>query len=85
MHKSWPAYWKTTVQNWNSNYDGLNDGATTADLNISYQATKSLNLFVSAQNVSNAYYISDARDSSTTTVPTRGAPRIVLGGFKFDF
>lgn len=83
--KSWPSYWSSTLQNYNATYAAEQQGATTADLNLSYQATKNLNLYVMAQNVSNANYIANNRDSSSSTIPTMGMPRNILGGFKLEF
>ncbi|MGZ4958012.1 MAG: TonB-dependent receptor [Methylomonas sp.] len=80
--KSWPEYWSNTLQNDESQ---IQQGATTADLNLNYQASKEIELYVTAQNVSNATYIASNRDGSTTTIPAMGMPRNVLGGFRINF
>ena len=83
--KAWPAYYSsTTVVTGNS----MNNAATTADAHLSYKATKQIELYVNATNINNAYYIatnSPSATGSSTTAPTMGQPRTVLGGFKISF
>jgi len=79
--KSWPAYYSsTTIVTGNS----MNNAATTADAHLSYNATKKIELYVNAQNINNAYYIS-ANSNSGTSAATMGQPRTILGGIKIDF
>ena len=79
--KSWPAYYSsTTIVTGNS----MNNAATTADAHLSYKATKKIELYVNAQNINNAYYIS-GNSTSGSTVATMGQPRTILGGIKIDF
>ena len=84
--KSWPKYYTTTLTtaaNVNSNTI-QNQGATTADLYANYQATKQLELYVTAQNVSNATYI-QTNTNGTGAAAVMGMPRNVFGGFRFAF
>ena len=79
--KSWPAYYSsTTIVTGNS----MNNAATTADAHLSYKATKKIELYVNAQNINNAYYIS-ANSNAGSTAATMGQPRTILGGIKIDF
>ena len=79
--KSWPAYYSsTTIVTGNS----MNNAATTADAHLSYKATKKIELYVNAQNINNAYYIS-GNSTSSSTAATMGQPRTILGGIKIDF
>ena len=84
--KSWPKYYTTTLTtqaNLASN-TVQNQGATTADLWASYQATKQFELYVTAQNVSNATYI-QTNTNGTGAAAVMGMPRNVFGGFRFVF
>jgi len=79
--KAWPAYFSSnTVHTANS----MNQAATTADVHFGYKATKKIDLYINAQNINNAYYLSSGM-ASTTTVGTIGQPRTILGGFNIKF
>ena len=79
--KHWNQYFMGTVPN--STY--TNDGSTTADMGLNYKPLKYLDLYVNAQNISNATYISKDRNGSAGTASEMGMPRMVFGGFKLDF
>jgi outer membrane receptor protein involved in Fe transport len=79
--KAWPAYFSSdTVHTGNS----MNQAATTADVHFGYKATKKIDLYINAQNINNAYYLSSGM-ASTSTVGTIGQPRTILGGFNIKF
>ena len=79
--KSWPAYWTATAASTNALQQ--NTAATTADMHFNYKANKHVDLYINAQNISNAYYITTNSGSTGTGVPTIGMPRNIMGGFKF--
>lgn len=79
--KHWNQYFMGTVPN--STY--TNEGSTTADIGLNYKPVKYLDLYVNAQNISNATYISKGRNGSAGTANEMGMPRMVFGGFKLDF
>jgi outer membrane receptor protein involved in Fe transport len=83
--KTWPAYYTSTVI---VTGNSMNNASTTADAHLSYKATKQIELYVNATNINNAYYIvtnSPSTNGSSSTAPSMGQPRTVLGGFKISF
>jgi outer membrane receptor protein involved in Fe transport len=83
--KTWPAYYTSTVI---VTGNSMNNASTTADAHLSYKATKQIELYVNATNINNAYYIvtnSPSANGSSSTAPSMGQPRTVLGGFKISF
>ncbi|WP_347985837.1 TonB-dependent receptor [Methylomonas sp. AM2-LC] len=80
--KSWPAYWTNTQAIPGSNQQ--NTAATTADMHFNYKANKRLDLYINAQNLSNASYIT-TNSNGTSSIPTMGMPRNIMGGFKFSW
>ena len=79
--KAWPAYASSTTAVTNPY---MNQAATTADAHISYKATQKIELYLNAQNINNASYI-QTNSSSSSSAPTMGMPRMVLGGIKVSF
>ncbi len=81
--KSWPAYFaSSTVFTGTS----MSQAATTADVHFDYQATKMINLYINAQNINNAIYLSSGSGSSTgSSAGTLGQPRTILGGINLKF
>jgi outer membrane receptor protein involved in Fe transport len=84
--KSWPKYYTTTLTTQANLYSNTvqNSGATTADLWANYQAFKGFDLYVTAQNVSNATYI-QTNTNGTGAAAVMGMPRNVFGGFRYTF
>ncbi len=80
--KTWPKYFTGTVVTSSQN---INEAATTADAHLSYKATKNIELYVNAQNISNSTYIASNNDGSSSSPAVMGMPRSILGGFKLDF
>ena len=79
--KNWNKYYMGTVPN--STY--VNDGATTADIGLSYKAYKGLTLYANGTNISNSYYIAKNRNGSSGTAAEIGMPRAIFGGFTYSF
>jgi outer membrane receptor protein involved in Fe transport len=74
--KSFPSYWNSTSHN------QRNDGATILDMGASWQVMKGLELYASAQNLTNVRYLDQGYGVTTTngstvrgsTIPALGIP-----------
>jgi outer membrane receptor protein involved in Fe transport len=79
--RSWPVYYSDTQHLVGQRLSA----ATTADISVNYQMSKKLNVFFTAQNLSDKRYLSTNYGTSTTTLPTLAMPLNVMGGINLSF
>ena len=85
--RSFPAYWNDTQ------HTQLNDAATILDIGASWSPVKDVDLYMTAQNLTNFQYLArgytttsfEGTTVNATAIPALGMPLTIIGGVRARF